>query len=58
MTATQDIARFIPTAQSLSILGNVLPSKKKKKKGMTKTAVETIVGLSLLKETSRMAWSI
>jgi len=46
------ITNLIPTGQSLAILGNVLPSKKKKKK-VVKTAVETIVGLSLMKETAK-----
>jgi len=55
MTATQDIARLIPTGQALSILGNTLPSKKKKKKGIGRTGVETIVGLAMLKETSHLA---
>ena len=55
MTAT-NIARLIPTTQAVSILGNTLPKKKKKKIG--RTAVETIVGLSLLKETSSLAGSI
>ena len=45
------ITNLIPTGQSLAILGNVLPSKKKKK--VVKTAVETIVGLSLMKETAK-----
>ena len=58
MTATQDIARLIPTGQALSILGNTLPSKKKKKKKIVKTGVETIVGLSILRETSHLAGSI
>ena len=42
------IANLAVTGQSLSILGNTLPSKKKKKK-IVKTAVETIVGTSLLR---------
>ena len=58
MTATQDIARLIPTGMSLSILGNVMPRKKKKKKRIVRTGVETIVGLALLKETSNLTGSI
>ena len=58
MTATQNIARLIPTAQALSILGNTLPSKKKKKKSIDRTGVETIVGLAMLKATSDIAYSI
>ena len=55
MTATQNIARLIPTAQAVGILGNVLPSKKKKKKKLGRTGVETIVGLAMLRETSHLA---
>jgi len=51
--AYQDIIRIVPTAQSLSLLRSVVPSKKKKKKGMTKSAVEIIVGTSLIKETAK-----
>ena len=57
MTATQDIARLIPTTQALGLLSHNLPRKGKKKK-IVKTAVENIVGLSLLRETSHLAWSI
>ena len=51
------IAGLIPTAQSLAILSNVMPSKKKKKK-IVKTAVESIVGLSLLKVTAQQVRSL
>ena len=57
MTATQSIAGLVPTGMSLSILGNAMPRRGKKKK-IVKTAMETIVGLSLLKETSSLAGSI
>ena len=58
MTTTQSIAGLIPTGQSLALLSHNLPSKKKKKKGMTKMAVDNIVGLSLIRTTSQLAGSI
>jgi len=57
MTATQSIAGLIPTAHSLAILGNTLP-KKDKKQNIVKTGVTSIIGLSLLPTTAKLAGSI
>jgi len=44
------IANLAITGQSLGILSNTLPSKKKKKKKkIVKTAVETVIGTSMLR---------
>jgi len=40
--------------QSISLLRSLTPKRKKKKKGMTKSAVEIIVGTELIKETSKI----
>ena len=58
MTATQNIAGLIPTTQAMALLSHNLPRKGKKKRSMTKLAVQNIVGLSLLKETASIAGSI
>ena len=57
MTASQNIARLIPTGLALSILGNTMPHRKRKKK-LVKTGIETIVGLSFLPTTAQLAGSI
>jgi len=54
MTATQDIARLIPTMHALGVMGNALPSKNKKKK-ILKTGVDTIVGTSMLPTIAQLA---
>ena len=55
MTATQNIAGLIPMGHSLAVLGNALPSKNKKKKGLVKTGVQTIVGTAMLPSIAQLA---
>ena len=55
--ATIDIARLIPAAHSIALVGEnvrVLKKKKKTSKDMLKLGVTNIVGTSLIQAESRM----
>lgn len=55
----KEIANLAVTGQAIHLAGNALPrGKKKKKKKITKLAVENIVGLSLLRASAQNVGSL